>query len=38
MDSLTVFIYGALPYISLLLLVGGVIYRFAGWLSPGCTQ
>ncbi len=35
MDSLTVFIYGALPYISLLLLVGGVIYRFAGWLSAG---
>ncbi|AET33233.1 respiratory nitrate reductase subunit gamma [Pyrobaculum ferrireducens] len=35
MDPLTVFIYGALPYISLLLLVGGVIYRFAGWLSAG---
>jgi nitrate reductase gamma subunit len=35
MDPLTVFIYGVLPYVSLLLLVGGVIYRFAGWLSAG---
>jgi nitrate reductase gamma subunit len=33
MDPLTVFIYGVLPYISLLLLVGGVTYRFAAWLS-----
>lgn len=35
MDPLTVFIFGVVPYISLLLLVGGVIYRFAGWLSAG---
>jgi nitrate reductase gamma subunit len=35
MDPLTVFIFGILPYISLLLLVGGVVYRFAGWLSAG---
>ena len=35
MDPVTVFLYGVFPYIALLMLVGGVLYRMWGWVSAG---
>ncbi|MDT7869571.1 MAG: respiratory nitrate reductase subunit gamma [Thermoproteus sp.] len=35
MDPITVFLYGVFPYVALSMFVGGVLYRFWGWLSAG---